>query len=52
LINYSKDKGIFLDDFEEIKNRYKLKSKTILPHTKRQVWIGTDHGGINIVNKY
>ncbi|WP_040415873.1 ligand-binding sensor domain-containing protein [Cyclobacterium qasimii] len=25
--------------------------KVILPHTNGQVWIGTDHGGINIVNK-
>jgi|GEM_PF-1551192 len=25
--------------------------KTILPHSNGMVWIGTDHGGINIVNK-
>ena len=25
--------------------------KTIMPHSEGNVWIGTDHGGINIINK-
>ncbi|EPR68335.1 two-component system sensor histidine kinase/response regulator, hybrid ('one-component system') [Cyclobacterium qasimii M12-11B] len=51
---YNKDKGIFVDDFDEIKARYQLKSKgisKIFKDSQGRFWFLHPHNGLTIYNQ-